>query len=116
MKNKTIIFLIIAILITIIPSIILARNGKIDTNISIGGTSAISSSKEMTNRIVGTMQVVGTIISVITLIIIGIRYMVSSVEEKASLKGILSYWVIGAVLVFATSNILALVYNIINGI
>ena len=64
----------------------------------------------------GTVQVVGSIISVIALIIIGIRYMISSVEEKANLKGVLIYYIIGAVLVFATSNILSIVYKVLNNL
>lgn len=112
MKNKVIGILIITIIISIVPSIIFGM----DTNIQIGDTDAINSSVGITNRIVGTMQVAGTIISVISLIIIGMRYMFSSVQERAQLKGVLIYWVIGAVLVLATSNILAFVYEILDDV
>ena len=114
MKNKVITFLIIAILIAIIPSVIFAYGGINTEDISINVDIAKGSSS-ITGRIVGTLQVAGTVISVISLIIIGIRYMVSSVEEKAQLKGILMYWVIGAILVFTTSNLLSVIYDIITG-
>ena len=55
----------------------------------------------------------GSILSVAALMIIGFRYMLSSLEEKAAMKGILIYYVVGCVLVFATSNILSIVYDII---
>ena len=91
-------------------------SATIDTDITIGGTSAISSSKVMTARLLGIVQVIGSIISVIALIIIGIRYMISSVEERASMKGVLVYYIVGAVLVFATTNILSIAYKAISGL
>lgn len=87
-----------------------------DIDIKIGNTTAITSSKAMTGRILGAVQLIGSIASVIALIIIGFRYMCSSVEDRASMKGILIYYVIGAVLVFATSNILSVVYRAISGL
>ena len=57
-------------------------------------------------------QYVGSIASVICIIVIGIRYMVGSVEEKAQYKKTLMPYLIGAVLVFATTNILSIVYNV----
>ena len=90
---------------------------KIDTSgISIGSTSAISSSKQATENFLGTVQVIGSIISVVALIIIGIRYMASSLEDRANLKGVLIYYVIGAILVFATTNILSVAYGIITSL
>ena len=67
----------------------------------------------MTERLVGVLQVAGTIISVIALIIIGIKYMISSVEEKSQMKGVLGYYITGCVLVFAATNVVAFLYNII---
>ena len=115
MKNKLIItsFIIIAILVVLIPSNVFA---KMNTNITIGGSGAQNSSLEITKRILGVAQTIGSIISVVALIIIGIRYMFSSVEDKASMKGILIYYVIGAVLVFATSNVLGIAYDVISGL
>lgn len=87
-----------------------------DTDIKLGLSGAESSSNKMISRLLGIIQVIGSIISVVALIIIGFRYMFSSVNEKAELKGILIYYIIGAVLVFATSNLLSIVYKLITGI
>lgn len=87
-----------------------------DTNIILGQSGAESSSKAITERLLGILQVCGSVISVIALIIIGFRYMFSSIEEKASMKGVLIYYVIGAVLVFATSQLVGIAYKLINGI
>ena len=111
MRKIILVFLII--MITVIPSTIFATYGGIDTELQVGNTAAAQTSVGMTERIVGTLQVAGTIISVISLIIIGMRYMLSSVKERAQIKGVLTYWIIGAVLVLCTSNVLAVVYDVV---
>ena len=116
MIKKTIILFITAILIAIIPLNVFAKYDGIDTGIHSGDTEAIRSSVEITSRIVGTLQVAGSIISVVALIIIGIRYMFSSIEDKASMKGVLIYYIIGAVLVFATTNVVGFAYDIISSL
>lgn len=105
--------LLVTLMIILIYNIIIEAS-SIDTNISIGSTNAINSSKEYTKKILQVIQNIGTVISVVALCIIGIRYMVSSVEEKAELKGVIIYYIIGAVLVFATTNILSIAYNVIS--
>ncbi|MEE0865592.1 MAG: pilin [Clostridia bacterium] len=67
---------------------------------------------EIGNRIIGTIQVIGSFASVIALIIIGIRYMVGSVEEKAQYKETMVPYIIGAVLVFGITTTLRIVYDI----
>lgn len=88
----------------------------IDTDVEIGKTDQILYSKKATERMFGIVQVIGSLISVIALSIIGIRYMLSSVEEQAKMKGVIGYYITGAVLVFATSNVLSIAYNIIRSL
>lgn len=57
------------------------------------------------------MQAVGTSISVISLLIIGIIYMTSSPDKKSELKQRLILFTIGAILLFAASNIMSIVAN-----
>lgn len=111
--KKTIKILLISIFtIVLIQTIVLAA-GSIDTNIRIGTTPEISANKQMTSRILSYLQLVGSIGSIVALAIIGIRYMLSSVDEQAKMKGILGYYVVGAFLVFATSNVIGILYDII---
>ena len=88
----------------------------IDTNVNIGETDAINSSDSMISEFVGVFQVIGAVISILALVIIGIRYMLSSLEEKAKMKGILVYYIIGAILVFATSSVLSIAYNVMTNL
>lgn len=68
------------------------------------------------NSIVGIIQTIGIIISVITLIVLGIKYMMGSAEEKAEYKKTLLPYVIGAALIFAASVFAQLLYNMFTGI
>lgn len=78
-------------------------------------TGAIGANRLMNigNAIVGIVQIVGSFTSVIVLIIIGIRYMMGSVEERAEYKKAMTPYIIGAVMVFAITNILSIVVGIV---
>lgn len=65
-------------------------------------------------QLITIISVVGSIISVIVLVALGIKYMLGSVEEKAQYKKTLLPYVIGAVFVFAGSTIAGIIYGIIN--
>lgn len=68
------------------------------------------------NKIIGSVRVIGTIMSVITLIILGIKYTLGSVEEKAEYKKTMKPYIIGAVMVFAITNILSIIQDIVGGL
>lgn len=70
----------------------------------------------MGNEILGIIQVIGIISSVIALSLVGIKYMLSSVEEKAEYKRTFSVYIIGAILVFGISLLLEPIYELINGL
>ena len=70
--------------------------------------------RQKANRVIGIIQVSGSIFSVIALIAIGIRYMFSSIEEKAEYKKTMIGYMIGCIMVFCLTNILAFVYDLAN--
>lgn len=116
-KTKKIIvaLLIGIILITVIfPNIILAFDttglGELDNYAGDGGST--ENFDEIINKVIHIIQVVASIISVATLIAIGIKYMASSISERANYKKTMVPYIIGAILVFATSNIVALIYDL----
>lgn len=80
----------------------------------IGETEDADELANIGNTIVGILQIIGSIISVVTLAIIGIKYMVGSVEEKAEYKKTMIPYVIGAVMIFAISNLLGVLIEIIS--
>lgn len=73
-----------------------------------------SSVVDIAGKVIGLVQAVGNIVSILALIVIGIKYMMGSIEEKAEFKNTAIYYVIGAILVFAISNISAIIYNFAN--
>ena len=64
------------------------------------------------NGIIKVCTTIGSIVSVLVLIALGIKYMFGSVEEKATYKKTLLPYFIGAILVFAGSTIASVIYNI----
>ena len=68
------------------------------------------------NNIVTIIQVVGIVIAVIVLLVIGIKYMMGSASEKAEYKKTMIPYLVGAILIFASTTIVNVVYNIANGV
>lgn len=75
--------------------------------------SESSSSMVLANKIIGAFQAIGSITSVLVLVLLGIKFVLGSAEEKAEYKQWMIYYIIGAVLVFAISNISAMIYDAI---
>lgn len=61
------------------------------------------------NTIIGIIQIIGTITSVAVLTVLGIKYMLGSAEERAEYKKSMTPYLIGAVMVFAITNILGII-------
>ena len=57
------------------------------------------------NKIMGILQVVGVLIAVIILMVLGIKYMMGSAEEKAEYKKTMIPYIVGAILIFAAATI-----------
>lgn len=68
--------------------------------------------KQKTGNVLGIVQVIGSVVSVIILMAIGIKYMLGSVEEKAEYKKTLMSYLIGAALVFSGTTIPQILYQI----
>lgn len=71
----------------------------------------VSSVETIGNQIIKIVSTVGSIASVIVLVVLGLKYMMGSAEEKAEYKKTLLPYVIGAALVFAASTIATVVFN-----
>lgn len=67
-------------------------------------------------KIIGIIQVVGIIISVICLMVLGIKYMMGSAEEKAEYKKTFIPYLVGAILLFAASALANSIYNLATGL
>lgn len=65
------------------------------------------------NKVITAISTIGSVASVVILVVMGIKYMLGSVEDKAEYKKSLIPYVIGAVFVFAASTIAGIIYGIL---
>ena len=115
--NKKIIATIILIILTLfistasfaIPTTIDPDDYATEPSIDTSGEAM-----ELAGRIVGLINIVGTIVLVATVMILGIKYMVGSVEEKADYKKTMIPVLIGAILLFCTTTLINVIYNIMS--
>ena len=116
-KKLIIIFILFMICMLFMSQIVQAttfdpEHYKPSSTNSVSGASRL---ENIGNKIIGVVQIIGSVSSVIALIIIGIKYVTGSVEEKAEYKQTLKPYLIGAVLLFGITNILGIVQNIVSG-
>jgi len=64
------------------------------------------------NSILGIIRTVGTMVTVGVLMILGIKYMTGSIEERATYKKSMMPYLVGVVLIFAAVNLTSMIYNI----
>ena len=70
---------------------------------------------ELSNKISGItsgIRVVGILVSIGSLMVIGVKYMLGSLEEKAQYKQRMMPWIIGAIMVFAMTTIPTIIYDL----
>lgn len=77
-----------------------------------GNTLGTLQVKTTANKVVEIVSTIGSILSVIVIIVLGIKYMVGSVEERADYKKTMLPFLIGAIFIFAASSIASIVYHI----
>ncbi len=65
------------------------------------------------NTIINVVATVGSGAAIIVLIVLGIKYMMGSAEEKAEYKKTLFPYIIGAAFVFGASALTGVIYNFI---
>lgn len=70
----------------------------------------------MVGRLFSTFSYIANIVSILLIIYVGVRYILAGASGKADLKGRSMYFIIGIILVFATSNVLSFISNIINDV
>ncbi len=66
------------------------------------------------NLTIGLIQIAGTGISVITVTLLGAKYILSSPEQKADIKNRAMPVVIGMIILFGSVNLVAIVGNLTN--
>ena len=68
------------------------------------------------NSIIAVVRIVGVVVAVVILLVLGIKYMMGSAEEKADYKKSMIPYIVGAVLIFASTAIVGVVYDMANAL
>ncbi len=109
------ILLMVMMVISISVSSFAASGAGVEPSALSGTAPQDKSIQNVGNKIIGVLQTVGVVISVIVLIVLGIKYMMGSAEEKAEYKKTMMPYVIGAALIFAASALAQVIYGFFNG-
>lgn len=120
MKTKFKAIAILIMLVTIFAMVftLFESNAAGVNPTSLTGSTTLSTSSitNLGNQAITIVSTIGSVAAVIVLVVLGLKYMMGSTEEKAEYKKTLMPYVIGAVLVFAASAVAGVVYNVANGI
>lgn len=112
--NKIILILIITFLLVNIFNEVFATINPDDyepESITQEDTDAIFTK---TSLILGTIRNISIVTSVISLMIIGLKYIIGSVEEKANYKQTMLPYVIGCIMAVAGTTIVSFIYDAVH--
>lgn len=117
MKNKKVLSLVTIILLVVmilIPTFVMA-SGPLENPDAYkpSGTTGTKATQKAGN-ILNVITVIGIVVGVITLIVIGIKYMVGTVQEKAEYKKTMFSYIIGLVLLISVCSFVQIIYRLTN--
>lgn len=109
--------LLVVMLVTSIAGTVFAdRTTDVLDKLKGDGKVETSSLTTVGNNVVTIINVVGIVIAVIILLIIGIKYMIGSASEKAEYKKTMIPYIVGAVLIFAGTSLVRVIYSLANSV
>lgn len=118
MTKKVFVLIVSMMIIIMFPKFsIAATNYNIDVVNDLNNwlvKEDINSSEiqDRAQKVLGIINVVGVILSVIILMILGIKYMIGSIEEKAEYKKTMFYYILGAIILFIAPTLANIIYNL----
>ena len=117
-KKKIIIKVLTMVMIVCIISMSTITSFAFDPSELTGkpGVSGTNEVKSLGQSLVGIIQTAGIVVSVVIMLVLGIKYMMGSAEEKAEYKKSMIPYLVGAIILFGASTIVNVVYQFANGI
>lgn len=82
--------------------------GGMKNEVKYEGTEGIT---QLGGKLMGILTTIGVVISVLILMVLGIKYMMGSAEEKAEYKKTMIPYIVGALLLFGASTIANMIYS-----
>ena len=115
-KNTMKIISVIAIIMTVIMSVSTVAFAFSPSDVNVNAGTNTNQIQNVGNSIATVIRTIGIIIAVIVLMVLGIKYMMGSAEEKAEYKKTMIPYVIGAVLLAAAVTIAGAVVEMAGGL
>ncbi len=114
-KIITITILLVIFILIIISPIVSATitPGDFEPTLDSSGVGKIAG---IANPIIGAIQTIGIVVAAITIIVLGIKYIAGSVDEKAEYKKTMIPYLVGAVLVVAITQIVGVIAKLVDNI
>lgn len=108
------IVMVVMMLATICTNVLAATS--VNPSNFTGTTNGIQTGEvdKWVNNIINIVATIGSGAAIIILIVLGVKYMMGSAEEKAEYKKTLLPYIIGAIFVFGASALTGVLYNFIN--
>ncbi|MFR2533802.1 MAG: hypothetical protein ACLTEH_00715 [Clostridia bacterium] len=128
MKKIKVTSILILIILVSLNTISFARTLESYSGIEIGGKdivtyapddlteSDVNSAFNLGRIIITGLTTVGIILSVMMMIVLGIRYMIGSTEQRAEYKKTLLPMFLGCIFICLSATIVAVIYNMVNNI
>ena len=111
MKKVVKVFIITILAIVILTNFSFGTDATNINEFTGKTTSVANNAGEAFNSVFSIIQVIGIAVAVIMLIVLGIKYMVSSVSDRAEIKKHAVVYVVGAILLFGASGIVEIIKN-----
>lgn len=115
MKILTIIISAV-IMVSMLTTIVFAADAPITPGSLSPTYEGTGDIKTVGQKVMGIIQTVGVVVAVIILMVLGIKYMMGSAEEKAEYKKTMIPYIVGAVLIFGATSIANMIFNFASGI
>lgn len=68
------------------------------------------------NSIIAAIRIFGTVVAVVALMALGVKYMLGSVQDRAGYKETMIPYLVGAVMVFAIPNVIGIIFDLVTQI
>ena len=109
--------LMVVITLTTLIDVAFASEASLIQSIGQGGTSVETQGLQNFVKAIGSLvRILGVRVSEVVLLVLGIKYMVGSAEVIAEYKKTMVPYIVGAVLIFASTTLVGIVYDLANSL
>ncbi len=111
-KNILVKIIFITLIFIVLSSLIMNVQASFDPdkyNVTIATKEEAKPVYTMGEKLFGSLKNIATVVAILTIAVIGLKYIFGSVEQKAEYKATLIPWFVGAVLVVMITGFLGII-------